>query len=104
MTLDAILHGAETGEPPDDSKWIVTREKTTGFAPGFTARDAKGETWFVSFDPPSSPEGATGAIAVATKIFWALGYNQVDNRLATVRSCKSIRPQRSSGPTVRARR
>ena len=29
------------------------------------------------------PEGATGAVAVATKIFWALGYNQVESFLTT---------------------
>ena len=59
------------------------REKTSGAHPGFTARDAKGETWFLEFDPPYYPEGATGAVAVATKIFWALGYNQVESFLTT---------------------
>jgi hypothetical protein len=48
-----------------------------------TARDAKGETWFLEFDPRNSPEGATGAVAVATKLFWALGYNQVESFLTT---------------------
>jgi hypothetical protein len=59
------------------------REKTSGVHPGFTARDAKGETWFLEFDPPEFPEGATGAVAVATKIFWALGYNQVESFLTS---------------------
>ena len=31
------------------------------------------------------PEAATGAIVVANKIFWALGYWQVENHLVTVR-------------------
>ena len=47
-------------------------------------RDANGETWFLSFDPPSNPEGATGAMAVANEIFWALGYNQVETFITTV--------------------
>ena len=62
---------------------MLIREKTAGAHPGFTARDAKGETWFLEFDPPPFPEGATGAVAVATKIFWALGYNQVESFLTT---------------------
>ena len=33
--------------------------------------------------PRYFPEGATGAVAVATKIFWALGYNQVESFLTT---------------------
>ncbi len=64
-------------------RWSARRAPAS--RPGFTARDAKGETWFVSFDPPSNPEGATGAIAVATKIFWALGYNQVENFISVVK-------------------
>ena len=62
---------------------MVTREKTSGAHPGVTAKDANGETWFLEFDPRPFPEGATGAVAVATKIFWALGYNQVESFLTT---------------------
>ncbi len=38
----------------------------------------------MSFDAAGHPEAATGAIAVANKIFWALGYWQVENHLVTV--------------------
>jgi hypothetical protein len=62
---------------------VLIREKTSGAHPGFTARDAKGETWFIEFDSPANPEGATAAVEVATKIFWALGYNQVETYLTT---------------------
>ena len=61
----------------------MTREKTSGAHPGFTATDAKGDTWFLEFDPPYFAEGATGAVEVATKIFWGLGYNQVESFLTT---------------------
>ena len=40
-------------------------------------------TWFLEFDPPEYPEGATAAVAIATKIFYALGYNQVESYLTT---------------------
>ena len=51
-------------------------------------------TWFVSFDAPVNPEGATGALVVATKLFWALGYNQVEYHLTTLRPDKvQIDPQ-----------
>ena len=45
------------GAPPDPSKWVLIREKTAGAHPGFTARDAKGETWFLEFDPPEFAGG-----------------------------------------------
>ena len=47
-------------------------------------RDSRGERWFVSFDADGYPEAATGAIMVANKIFWALGYWQVENYLISV--------------------
>jgi hypothetical protein len=83
ITPEQMTRGANVGAPPDPSKWILTREKTAGVHPGFTAKDAKGETWFLQFDPPYYAEGATGAVAVASKIFWALGYNQVELFLTT---------------------
>ena len=51
--------------------------------PGVTARDGKGETWFLEFDPRYYPEGATASVVMATKFFWALGYNQVETFLTT---------------------
>jgi hypothetical protein len=83
ITVDEITRGANVGQPPDPTKWVVIREKTSGAHPGFTAVDNKGETWFLAFDPPKFPEGATAAVAIATKIFWALGYNQVESFLTT---------------------
>jgi hypothetical protein len=83
MTNEELIRAANVGEPPDPSKWVLIREKTAGAHPGFTATDAKGHTWFLEFDPPEFPEGATAAVAIATKIFWALGYNQVESFLTT---------------------
>jgi hypothetical protein len=81
--LDELARGPVVAPPPDPSHWILTREKTSGAHPGFTARDAKGQTFFLEFDPPYYPEGATAAVMVATKIFWALGYNQVESYLTS---------------------
>jgi hypothetical protein len=83
VTVDEITKGPIIGEPPDPSRWVLIREKTSGAHPGFTATDAKGHTWFLEFDPPKFPEGATAAVSIATKIFWALGYNQVESFLTT---------------------
>jgi len=83
LTAEDLVRGPNRGAPPDPSHWTLTREKTSGSHPGFTARDASGETWFLEFDPSYFPEGATGAVEVATKIFWALGYNQVETFLTT---------------------
>jgi hypothetical protein len=84
VSVDDAQRGPNTGAPPNPERWTVTREKSGGFAPGFTAKDANGETWFLSFDPPGNPEGATAAMVIGTKIFWTLGYNQVETFLTKV--------------------
>jgi hypothetical protein len=79
-----LVRGANTGLPPNPERWVIIREKSAGFSPGFTAKDGNGDTWFLSFDTPGNPEGASAAIVVATKFFWALGYNQIESFITTV--------------------
>ena len=83
VSIEDLVRGPNTSSPPDPSKWVVIREKSSGAHPGFTATDGKGETWFLAFDPPHAPEGATASVVIATKIFWGLGYNQVESFLTT---------------------
>ena len=85
MTIDEVAQGPLVSGPPDTTKWIVTHPKKEGTAPGFTARDGKGDLWFISFDAKGHPEAATGAVLVANKIFHALGYFQVENYLVSIR-------------------
>ncbi|MGH9146688.1 MAG: hypothetical protein ACRD1Q_08265 [Vicinamibacterales bacterium] len=85
LSVEEVSRGPLTGTGPAPGTWTVSRPKEAGAAPGFTMQDAKGETWFVSFDAKGHPEAATGAILVANKMFWALGYWQVENYLIHVR-------------------
>jgi hypothetical protein len=57
---------------------VIVRDKVGGANPGFTAKDAKGETWFLGFDLPGRLEANSGAVVVASKLFWAFGYNLVE--------------------------
>ena len=83
LTIDELVRGPNVGPPPDPSRWVIFREKTSGGHAGITAKDANGQTWFLEFDPPDNPEAATAAVVMATKIFWAFGYNQVESFLTT---------------------
>ena len=85
VTVDEIARGANTIDGPAPGKWTVIRPKTAGVSPGFTVRDEKGEVWFLSFDGKHNPTAPTAAAMVATKLFWALGYYQVETYLTTVR-------------------
>ena len=84
LTPDQVARGPLAGTGPAPGQWRVVGQKRSGFAPGFTIRDAAGQLWFISFDANGYPEAATGAILVANKLFWALGYWQVENFLVGV--------------------
>ncbi len=84
VTAAEIARGPALGTPPAPERWVIIREKTAGVNPGFTAMDAHGETWFLSFDAPESPDGSTAEVVVASKLFWGLGYNQVEMFLTTL--------------------
>jgi hypothetical protein len=78
ITPERLARGVNSDTAPAAEKWVLLREKSAGTNPGFTARDASGETWFLQFDQRARPEGSTAAVEIATKLFWALGYNQVE--------------------------
>jgi hypothetical protein len=84
LTEVDIARGPDTTYGPV-GRWTVVSGKSEGVRPGFTVRDDAGIVWFVKFDAPGYPEQATGAEAVATKLFWALGYNVAETHVATIR-------------------
>src|SRR5918993_488828 len=84
LAIEEVVRGPQTGSGPATGRWSVIRPKQAGFAPGFTMQDGRGETWFVSFDAAGYPDAATGAILAANRIFWALGYWQVENHLVRI--------------------
>ena len=77
--------GPLTGSGPAPGPWTITAPKQAGTAPGFTMTDSRGVVWFVSFDTKGYPEGASSVILIANKIFWTLGYWQVENYLISIR-------------------
>jgi hypothetical protein len=85
VTVEEITRGATTIEGPAPGQWTIIRAKSAGVAPGFTVRDQKGDVWFLTFDPRGYEIAPTAAIMVASRLFWALGYNQVETYLAKVR-------------------
>ena len=85
VTIDEITRGPNTIDGPAPGKWTIIRPKTAGTAPGFTVRDEKGNVWFLSMDAKGYPVAATAALAVATRLFWALGYNQIESYITTIR-------------------
>ena len=85
LSVDDLTRGPSAVDGPAAGKWTIIRAKTAGTAPGFTIRDEAGNIWFLSFDANRYPVAATAAIAVATRLFWGLGYYVPESHLTTVR-------------------
>jgi hypothetical protein len=81
---DAIRRGVTDDAGPVPGQWTVSR-KSNGVSPGFTITDQRGRRYFVKFDPPGLPELATGAEAVVTRLFHALGYYVPQLNIGTLR-------------------
>ena len=80
MSIEELVRGAgNTNAPSTTGRWLVTRAKSEGITPGFTIEDAKGETYYLKFDPLDHPEIATAPDVLVSKIFYALGYHVPEN-------------------------
>lgn len=84
MSSDQIMRGVTQDTGPAPGKWTVS-SKASGASPGFTITDERGRRYFVKFDPPGLPELATGAEAVVTRLFHALGYYVPQVNIGTLR-------------------
>jgi hypothetical protein len=85
VAVEELTKGPNTLDGPASGRWTVIRPKGAGVSPGFTVRDERGAVWFLSFDGAANPIAPTAAVMVATKLFWALGYNQVETHLTALR-------------------
>ena len=88
LTIAELLRGPnildEDAQQRAQQRGVVTGLKSTGAAPGFVGRTGDDDYWFVTFDAAGHPEAATGALMVASKLFWALGYWQVEQYLTAL--------------------
>lgn len=81
FSIQEIQRGPNTSLKPKSGKLIVLRGKTIGATPGFWVRDENGQTFILKFDPKDYSELASGAEMIATKMFWAFGYNVPENHI-----------------------
>lgn len=83
MSIAELVRGSDQGNGPDFSKPIqIVHAKTDGITPGLLVKDAKGDRYLFKFDPLHFPQMTTSTEVVATKFFYAFGYNVAENYLA----------------------
>lgn len=101
-----LVRGPDETEGPDASgPWTVIAAKSGGITPGFRIRDARGEVFFVKFDPVEYPNLSTAAEVIGTKFFHAMGYHVPENHIAyfrrsQLRIAPDARVSRAGGKTA----
>lgn len=85
LDIEQLTRGPNRGVGPNpDETWTVFASKSQGLTPGFQIRDEQGERYIIKLDPIDIPELASAAEIIATKIFYALGYNAPENYIVRV--------------------
>ena len=85
MSRDELVWGPDTIEGPDMSApWRVFRSKIGGLTPGFQILDGRGDRYVIKFDPVRIPELSSAAEVIATKLFYAIGYNTPENYIVAI--------------------
>jgi hypothetical protein len=75
LTPDEVATGPCDGVTlsPDET-WTIDAGKANGANPGFRIKTSSGQKFLVKVDEKSHPERATGADAIATRMYHAAGY------------------------------
>ncbi|HXK18185.1 MAG TPA: hypothetical protein VNG33_10305 [Polyangiaceae bacterium] len=78
MTPDEVSQGACTDEVLDpngpDGSWLIDKGKDNGANPGFRVNIKGLGKFMLKTDPETEPDRATGATAIASRIYYAAGY------------------------------
>jgi len=86
VTPEAAARGPAQHEGPDrGGPWTIVRAKSEGVTPGFTIKDARGDTYFIKFDPPCCPGSSTAAGVITGRALYTIGYNVPEDFVTTFR-------------------
>lgn len=89
LTKDQLAKGYSENEGPDLSGDLtVTGGEIAGLHPSYFVKDARGDSYLLKFDSAENPELATAAELIASRVFYALGYNVPQYTLAVIAAGK----------------
>ncbi len=76
LSTEALEKGyAENDGPSPEGPITVTKGKTEGLHPGFFIEDARGDKYLLKFDPVTNWGLNTSAEVIASRFYYAIGYN-----------------------------
>jgi hypothetical protein len=81
MSIAEIKRGPNETDGPAAGTLTIIKGKTNGITPGFQIKDSRGDLYLLKFDPIGYLEMASGAEAIASRLFYAIGYNVPQNTI-----------------------
>jgi hypothetical protein len=99
MSLEELTEGPCRTPPLDEDKgpWVVFKAKPNGATPGFFIEAPDGNKYVFKTDGIVQPPRPTAADAIASRLYYAVGYNGPCNRVVFVKpSIFSISPKATS--------
>jgi hypothetical protein len=91
MSKSELTRGYQINDGPDtDNDLVISRGKFEGVNPGFFVKDSRGDEYLVKFDPADNMEMESGAEAVGSRFYHAIGYNVPQNTIAIFDSQKLV--------------
>lgn len=88
MSLQAIARGPTVTGPDTSRALTIVAGKAAGISPGFTVRDAAGQTFLFKFDPAGNPRLASAAGVIANRLFYAAGYHTPEDFIVVFDSAR----------------
>jgi hypothetical protein len=83
MRLAELKQGPNLEGGPDTTQTIaVIRGKSEGVTPGFTVRDARGDTYIIKLDDLQTPGSKSSSEVIGTLIYYASGYYTPQNSIS----------------------
>lgn len=85
LSPESLERGYRETEGPDFSKGLtIINGKCSGMHPGFFVKDSKEDSYLIKFDPLEHLELATAAEIIASRFYYAIGYNVPQYTIAII--------------------
>ncbi|MBS1808217.1 MAG: hypothetical protein JST84_08505 [Acidobacteria bacterium] len=81
MSVEEIKRGPNETDGPALGPLTVVKGKSNGITPGFQVKDSRGDIYLLKFDPVGYLEMSSGAEAISTRLFYAIGYHVPQNTI-----------------------
>jgi hypothetical protein len=92
ITPDELARGPAAPEtaPATSGPLEIKAVKAEGVTPGFTIKDANGNTFIMKFDPPGMPHLQSAPGVISNRLMWGAGYHVPEDYVAAIDASRLV--------------